>query len=808
MKNKIIKKSTSWLVLLLVIGFVISPFQVVYVNAASCESFNVKTDIDYTGGKGADIELKHTEQEGGAVTASYTLDDTRLTRNASYYMSMRVKFSNSHSWAIRVRNVTCEMDGKTITGDMQFHVFDKQGTLQIAGKSIDNWPKFNNIEDDKWHTVTVQSTVDSFEFWVDGIRAAGLYYNSDVSNLSTNYTCPKIMMSGLNDGVIKDICIWNDGKEENPVMPADKVAQSIEALPDVISMKKSDAENVMKVSQSYEVLDENEKKYVINYDKLQQLLNALGSNESALSIWVSGSKNASFSSLFPDNVISHTEKMGNTKYYFETEAGRKATVYTRFVVNMTEESNCFDVYLRNQKHTANGKTVSGVISLRMFKNSAAVVDSGNNRISEFVNYTKINLLKGSHVVTVESSPTSCVIWIDEVRYEVPGYLSNVADVDYLQATSGFYIGKTVEGTISNIRVWCKTNTLTKADKVRVSIFNLPQLSELTLEHKEQVKKLRKAYVELSDKEQKYVTNLSKLERTERAIAYIEEKGNKASLFLSNELPVVTKDYLNLISTGTYNVPPSLSSLVSYNASTHDIAFKDSGSYITTTFKDLKGIDEDDTYLIKFTYKPVEYYYETPTAGWMGLRITFSGYEVGGNGQKTVNKTQFAFMTSQCAILSRANGNSMPSDYLTTFAPELGEEYHVSMLCEQGKMKIWVNGEAVAYYDQLPEYPLALEFEGSRCKGDVKNIQLYNMSNPTEPELTETSTGGFKMIADPLYDVEGISAQERVEQKKSEFVIALILFAIVFCSCAIVVFCNVKNVKKNSVKRKGAEKNVK
>lgn len=796
------------LTILLVLCFIISPWSILHTDAAGCEKYNAKTDVDYTDGKGADVVLEHKEEQGGSVTASYAVDDTRLTRNATYYMSMKVKFSNSHSWAIRLRNVTCKINGETVTGDMQFHVFDKQGTLQVAGKSIDNWPRFTNIEDNAWHTITVRSTVDSFEFWVDGTRATGLYYNANVTDMTTNYTCPKVIISGLNTGTVKDIYVWNDGKEENPIMPADKVAQSIEGLPDAVSVKKSDQSKVQKVVAAYEALEEAEKKYVLNYDKLQQVVKALGSGD-AYDIRVSGSKEGSFESLFPKNVISHTEADGNTKYYFETKTGRNATYYTQFVVNLSSESNCFDVYLRNQKHTIDGKSVSGVISLRLFKNSAAVVDSGQNRLSEWANY-KTNIFEGGHVITVESSPTSCALWIDEVRYEVPDYLSNVTgSAECIQATTGFYMSKTVEGTISDVRVWSNENTYSAGDKVRVAIFELPDLNKVTLDDKAAIAKVQKSYDKLSQTEQKYVTNLSRLEKLERTIALIEAEGDSAYNFLRDELPVVQSDYINLISTGTLSTPATYSSKVTYNAATHDIRYLESESYITSTFTDLQGIGANDRYLIKFTYKPYEYYYETPTAAWMGLRITFSGYEVGGNGAKTINKTQFAFMTNQCAVISRANGNAMPTNYLPTFATEVGKEYQVSMLCEQGRMKIWVNGEPIAYFDELPAYPMKLEFESSRCKCDVTNIQLYNLSNPTEPELTASEEGGFKMIADSLYDVEGIIAKDRVDQKKQTWILSLILFAVILVVSAIVVAANViRKPKRLNQKKEEAVKNVK
>ncbi len=784
--------------LAIVMCFVLSPWETMHADAASARSFDSTKDVDYTGGEGAGIVLEHKGE--GTPTATYEVNDSRLTRNATFYMSMQVKFSKSHSWVIRLRNASCKIKGETVTGNMQFHLFANKGTLQVGGKGVGakSWSDFKNVEDNKWHTVVVRSTPDSFELWVDGDRANALYLNQDVSDLTSNYACPAVTMAGYNEGTIKNICVWNNGADENPVMPADRVVQKIESLPDTVSLKASDASNVQKAKEAYDALSDTEKAYVTNYDKLQQLLKTSGSGEKNYYVEVSGTEEGAFSEVFPDGVISH-RKESTEKFLFESNIGRTATYYIQFVVNMAKDSNCFDVVLRNQQHTVDGKSVTGNISLRMFKRSAVVLDSRQNRLSDWVNYAT-NIYEGSHVITVESSPTSLTLWIDEVKYEVPDYMTKISGKpDCIQTVTGFTFSKDqAEGTISNIRVWSNQNTYAVGDKIRVAIFDLPKLKDVTLADAGEIGRIRESYDALSKEQQKYVPNYNKLERLERAIAFLREKGDAAYLFLKDEVPGVRKDYVNLISTGTLNVPAANRNMVDYDALNHKITFKEAGEYVTTPFDGIEGIKPDDTYLIKFTYIPYEYYYETPTAGWMGLRITFSGYTIGGNGQKTRNSTQFAFMTRQCAKLSWANNNAAPTDYLTTFEPELNKEYQVTMLCEQGKMKLWINGEPVVYYDELPEYPFLLEFESSRVRCDVKDIQLYNLSNPTEPELEEAETESFKLIGDTLYDVKGISAQDRVDAKKKTFVIALVLLLVV---AAITVVVFVFNLKKKSFRKK-------
>lgn len=769
------------------------------VQAAAVRSFQKGTDIDYTGGEGERVILKHKESETGTI-ASYEVNDTRLTRNATFYMSMKVKFDNSHSWAIRLRNVTCKIGEETVTGDMVFRAFDKSGTLQVDGKSVDNWPTYSNIEDNKWHEIIVRSTVNSFEIWVDNVRGKGLYYRSDVTSMTTNYTCPSVSMSGYNSGTIKDICVWNNGKSENPVMPSDKVAQSIESLPDAVAVKSTNWSKIQKAEKAYQALSKEEKKYVVNYDKLEQLLVAVNSKSDAYTIVVDGNKTGAFSEVFPKGIISHKKDEAAVKYYFETETGRKSTYYMQFVLQMPEESQSFDVYLRNQEHTVEGETVSGVVGLRVFKKSATLVDGKQNRISEWANFDT-NIFEGSHVITVKSTPTSCTLWIDETKYEIPDYMKVVSgDTDYIAATPGFYMSKVVEGTISDIRVWGE-NSYVIGDAARVAIYRLPQLNEVTEKDIDAIKEARKMYEELDADAKHYVTNLEHLERLERAVAFIEEKGEAAYAFLKDEIPEVKEDYVNLISTGNVNIPSAYLSEISYNEQTHDLIYTDSHDYVNTKFENLDGVGADDTWLIKFTYVPHEYYYETESASWMGIHITFAGYEVGGNGQKVLNRSKFAFFVNQCGLIQNVNGSSIPTEYLTTFSPQVEQEYEVSMLCEQGKMKVWVNGEPIAYYDELPLYPIALAFESSRCRCDIKDIQLYNMSTPTAPELTEKLAKNVKFIEDLLYDVEGSTDTRQMKEKQMILILSVILFVIVILGSVATCFVclHKKTGKKGAVK---------
>lgn len=788
---------------LMTLCFLLLPLSGMQAQAAAFPVFDPEKDIDYTDGEGAEVELTHVKDD---PIVSYEIDDTRLTRNATFYMSMQARFDNSHSWAIRLRNVTCRVGDETVTGDMEFHLFKNNGTMLVGDKGIDNWPGFTDINDNEWHEITVRSAVDSFELWVDGVRGRGLYYLPEVSDMVSNYTCPAVILGGWNSGTVKNIRIWNDGTEENPVMPADQVAQSIEMLPDAVSLSPSDRGRVAAAASQYAALSDSEKSFVPNYDKLQQLVRVSGSGE-AYEIRVSGSEEGDFEELFPDGVLSQRRGQPAVRYYFETEASRNSTYYIQCVVNMQEDSNCFDIYLRNQKHVVAGKKVLGPVSIRLFKNSAAVLDSRQNEVSGWINYGT-NLFEGSHIITVESTPGSCTVWIDETKYEVPEYLANVSGVECIQAQSGIAMTGEVTGTVSDIRVWNDRNSgaggqnrYGAGDAARIAIFRLPQLTELAPEHEEALKEARALCQELEEKELKYVTNLEKLERSERAIAFLKEAGDHAYGFLRDELPQVQEDYLNLISTGTLDIPPEHNSRVSYNAQTHELNFTDPMEYINTPFTGIQGISAEDTWLLRFHYLPHEYYYESEGAGWMGLRITFAGYRADSGGGPR-NRHQFVFFVNQTGMVTMVNNNGMPVTYQPGFTPEMEQQYQVTMLCEQGRMKIWVNGEPLAYYDDLAKYPFALEFESSRCRCDLTDIELYNLSSPTELKSQEKKAGGFQFMDDVLYYKEGITATDRLEQKKSTWQQRAVLTASVGLLAVVVwIFCIFYPKKGAGKKRK-------
>ena len=770
-------------------------FNVSDVSASAYKFYDASKDIDYTDGKGADVVLRH--KENAQEEATYEISDTRLTRNATVYMSMKVNFKKSWAWGIQLRDASCRINGKKYTGKMIYRLFGNQGTLQVADQSIDEWSQFNKIDDKKWHTVTVRSTTKSFEIWIDGVKGKKLYYMSNVTNLNSNYVCPAIVLSGYNDGTVKDIKIWNNGTTDNPVMPADRVCQSIEALPDVVSLKESDLIKIRSVLSDYSNLSDTEKKFVVNYDKLELLKKALTKFTGAYSLQVEGTKKGTFNEVFPKGVISHRRSNGLEHYEFNTGLSRKSTFYIQCVINLAEDSNCFDILLRDEAYKVKGKDVESNVSIRLFTHGALLIDQKGNAMSEWLDFDKKNLLGESHIIVVESSPNSCALWIDNKKYDFKKIHKEASGkIDIIEAKPGFNLTEEPEGTISHISVWNdknRDNEYSAGDKARIAIFNLPELSRISLEDEGKINKARKLYNVLSKRDRKYVPNVEDLKKRERAIKFIKEDSKDASMFLRDNLPKVEKDYVNLISTAKPNIKPEFNQMVSYNASTYELNIKNSEEYINIPFEDIQGIESDDTYLIKFVYKPYEYFYETETATWMGLRVTFSGYNVGGNGAILDNKQQFAFMVNSCAIIPIANNNGQATEYLEGFVAEPGKTYYVSMLCRQGKLKMWVNGRVVGYLDTLAKYPLKLEFEGSRCRCDITNIQLYNMSNPQVKEKLAEKQGGLKYIADLLYSEKGKSSDTDLNRNKTIMIVVVALSILV---ALVLIFTIVGFVKKH------------
>jgi len=787
------------------------------VSAVVEKVYNPVEDIDYTSGEGANVVLRHKKDE--KAVAKYEIEDSRITRNATLWMSMSVKFDNPWSWGIRLRNVTCKVKGEEITGDLVFRFFAKSGVAQVGDTTvgIEKWATYKDIGDNKWHKLVICSSVDNISVWIDGYKAKGTYFSSDVEEIKSNYMCPQIFMSGYNSGAIKNICIWNNGKTENPIMPADRVIRDINSLPDAAAIVDNDTEKIKRVESDYNKLSATEKTYVTNHSRLEQILLAMDSkNHKIYDLEVSGTKKGDFSKVFPNGSITHKLGDDTAKYIFESDLSRNSEYYIQFSVDFNK-AHCFDVYLRNQEHLVDEKKISGMISIRMFDAGAVVLDSKDNHLSSYINY-KPGLMSGVHTVTVRSAPDSCSFWIDGDRYDFDEYLlpngedsASVTEYDCIEAKPGFMLGKSEEwgafGTIGNISVFndginnsLGQNRYSIGDKARISILNLCELNKLTLSDKVDIFAARSLCDELSEQEQKYVTNISKLESLERAIEFIEQEGEFAFNFLYDSMPIIKEDDINLVSSGGISVPVEYNDAYTFNRNTNELSFLVSDQYINAKFEDLKGISAEDSYIIRFNYTPYEYYYETESAAWMGLRVTFADYEVGGNGAVSKNKNQFAFMVNDSGIITVANGVTLPVDTVGSADIEIGKTHQVTMLCKSGKLKVWVNGRAIAYFDDLAEYGPALEFESSRCRCDITNIQLYNFDDKAPSGIAEETKDVTKIINDILYDEEGKLISGYLETEKF-ILICVVAVLVVILAIAVSLVIYIAKKKKNVVSDK-------
>lgn len=797
-KCSIIKKFFSFMLITGISCLIFMATNQISIFASAYPKYDTKTDIEYTNGEGKKVNLKHKEKEE-SVKVSYELTDSRITRNATVYMSMKVKFKKSWSWVITLRDATCEIDGKKVTGKMTVNLFGNQCHAGIGGEGIDNWPQYDVIDDNKWHEVTIKSTPATFEIWIDGVRGKKLYFNKNVKNISSNYVCPSITMSGYNDGTIKDVKIWNNGKDENPVMPADRVTQSVEALPDVVALSESDIQTVKNVISSYNQLSAKEKGYVVNYDKLELLEKSLSKFDNSYELNVTGTKVGKFKELFSSGIISHRRENGLERYLFDTTLSRKSTFYIQCVVNLDKDSNCFDICLRDEAYKVNGKDVESNVSIRIFNHGALLIDQKGNGMSDWLEFEKANVLGESHIIVVESSPTTCAMWIDDKKYEFENInLKSEGNIDYVAAKPGINLTNEPEGTVSYIEVWNDKqtqNTYSIGDKERIAIYNLPELKDITLKDEAKVKKVRKMYNALSKQGKSYIDNLEQLEKAERAITFMKNDSKMAALFLSDELPKLNSNYLNLISMAKPDIDAKYNSKALYNAATNELNFVVSDEYMNIPFDEIQGIGADDTYMIKFVYKPYEYYYETETAAWMGLRITFSGYNPGGNGSITNNRQQLAFMVKENCIMSVVNNQGVSGEYMSNFITEPGKTYNVAMLCRQGRMKLWLNGKAVLDMDTLCDYPFKLEFESSRCRCDITDIQIYNMSNPNMEEAIDESDAGFKYVDDLLYGKDGQSLSTEVDTDRVILIASMVCAGVAVISIAVVIIFVLKTKRK-------------
>ena len=781
------------------------------VCAVTLPVFNSKTDINYSGEEGSNVFLTHKKADS-AQTVSYYVDDYSITRNATIYLSVNAKFTNSESWGIRLRNVSCKVGGETVSGDLVFRLFKNSGVAQVGNTSItqEKWASFNNINDNNWHKIVIKSDTKGLSLWIDGDQAKGMYYDSKVTDISFNYSCPGIFMGGYNEGILKNVTVWNNGTSENPVMPADKVVKNIASLKATYNLTVSDENLVKQIKNQYNSLSSKEKEYVYNYSELEEAELTINSIKYAYDINVSGTVNGKFKDVFGNGVITHTRKDSPAKYYFESGLSRNSTYYSQFMIDF-DFAYSFDFYLRQAEYTVKGQKVSSVIGIRFFAKTAAVVDEKQNRLSSFINYSDIS--KGLHVITVKSSPKECVVWIDGIKHEFEHFLvsgkddsafASAENVDNLSAKTGFYLGSNENygafGKIFNIRIYNDKNTSKNGenqysigDEARISIFKLKDLNAISLNDKKNIYNARYLVDELNKDDLKYVTNIEKLEKLERAIAFLEEKGEHAYNFLKDNLPVIKSNDENLISSTMFVVSSDYMNDVSYNNVTHSMVCKNDSEYINVDFKSPANLSAEDTYVIKFKYTPHSYLYETETSAWMGLRVFFSGYEVGGNGQKSANKTQLAFMTNDIGIISTVNSVTGTCDYYGGYKIELNKSYDVVMLCEQGRMKLWINGSPVAYYDDLPKFAPSIAFQFSRCNCDVDNIQLYNYTDSAPYISVDNTENTMKFVDDLLYGKEGASLNNITNAKK---IILIITSALSVLIISIFVMCLIRYKKKS------------
>ena len=770
-------------------------------SALATPDFVSRRDINYAGNDGEKLYLTHKRNEPD-INATYWVENSALTRNATFYISINARFTNSESWGVRLRNVSCKVDGKVVTGDLVFRFFKTSGVAQIGDVTVnqEKWASFDNICDNQWHNIIVKSDTKSISVWIDGNQAKGTYFAANVTEMKSNYSCPGVFMGGYNDGELKNLKVWNNGGSENPVMPADRVVRAITALPNPSNIKVSDADAVGNVSEAYIALSSEEKKYVNNYSRFQQAEMALNSLKNSFELWVSGTETGKFEDVLGESGIVHDKGDTEGKYFLEGEMSRNSTYYIQFAAKF-DFLFSFDLYLRNAEYEIDGKKITGNTNIRFFRSSAAVVDSKQNRISSFINYPDIG--SGTHVFTLKVEPYNLTVWIDGVKYEFSQYLmctdlkdefSSVENYNNISTVTGFCLGSSEEygayGKIFDIRVFNDKNTLSygenrysSGDDARISIFKLPEYNQITLDDKPNVQKARELVSKLAEEDLKYVTNIDKLEKLERAIQFIEETGEYAYMFLRDEMPLIKKDDKNLISISDITIPAEHNNYISYNKLTHDLVCTSPNEYIEVPFTTPELLSAEDTYVIKFSYTPYEYFYETETSAWMGLRVYFSGYQVGGNGQKYLNRTELAFMTDDIGIISTVNGTTGACDYFGGYKIELDKTYDVVLLCAQGKMKLWINNMPVAYYDTIPEFGPYISFQFSRARCDVKNIQIYNYKDETPLAQENVKDAMHLMVDDLLYNMDGIELIDKLNLKKY-FVAGSIAFSFVMLSAVI------------------------
>ena len=106
-KGHVLKKVIAGIAVALVSFAVLFEAPVIKSQAVAFNSYDPASDIDYTNGEAKNVVL--TRKKTDKHTVAYELTDYRITRNATIWVSMNVKFDNPWSWGIKFRNI----DAKT-----------------------------------------------------------------------------------------------------------------------------------------------------------------------------------------------------------------------------------------------------------------------------------------------------------------------------------------------------------------------------------------------------------------------------------------------------------------------------------------------------------------------------------------------------------------------------------------------------------------------------------------------------------------------------------------------------------------------
>lgn len=323
---------------------------------------------------GAVVDTKNSYSEKGSGTIDYVFD-TLLTKASTYYYTATVSFP-----AICAEWSTPQLilregrmpDGTNQSLQLVFRT-NLMGIVNEKGSSIGS--EFINTKTvgtvGRSYRLTVKSTPDTVSVWVDGKIVFRDLSLGEYSGLKSAPGIRFMLGAGETEGIVKDICIWNDASNENPTDVYDPTDE-----PEYNELTDVNFSETMSVSRQ----DEN----------------------------------------YTSDCYSETGENGDIVYSFKTGLTNNSTYYMTYYIDYESMAGSWTTphILLRSGVAPNGEYEEIYLSFRT--NGCVVVNKKGSGLTELVDYD-IKAQEGkTYKLTVKCSPDNISVWLNKklIFYEV------------------------------------------------------------------------------------------------------------------------------------------------------------------------------------------------------------------------------------------------------------------------------------------------------------------------------------------------------------------------------------------------------